>query len=161
MHRILAIGLIMALAMPVLAHAADEADGIVGVWVTKGGGARVKIEKGTDGKYFGKIIWLKDPNDSAGQPFRDENNPDESKHDQPIIGLKMIKDFQYAGKNIWEKGKIYDPDDGKTYDCQLTLKGPKNLDVRGYYIVRAFGRTEAWTKYEVPAEEEKKEVAAE
>ena len=66
------------------------------------------------GKFFGKIILLKSPNDTNGKPLMDTENPDKSKRNTPLVGLTMLKDFKYKN-NKWEDGTIYDPEDGKTY----------------------------------------------
>jgi len=54
----------------------NNGDKIIGLWEPSNGKARVKIEKiGT--KYYGKIVWLKEPNDPTTQkPKVDKNNPD-------------------------------------------------------------------------------------
>ena len=57
----------------------------------------------------------------AGKPVHDRENPDPAKRDQPIVGLTILKDFAYGGNNKWKKGTIYEPDNGKSYKCQITL----------------------------------------
>ena len=68
-------------------------DLLIGVWEPSNGRARVKIDKiGT--KYFGKIVWLKEPKDpKSGKPKTDRNNPDESMRNVPLRGYRMLKDF--------------------------------------------------------------------
>ncbi len=76
--------LLIALIAPVLSFAqATEGDKLIGVWEPSHGKARVKIEKiGT--KYYGKIVWLKEPNDpETKQPKVDKNNPDASQRTVP------------------------------------------------------------------------------
>ena len=125
--------------------AQTQADGIVGIWLTGGKEpANIQIYKSGD-KYFGKIIWLKAPEEN-GKPKLDKENPDKSKRNQQIIGLVILKDFKFNRRNEWEDGKIYDPENGKTYSCNLTLKDRNILDVRGYIGLSLFGRTETWTR---------------
>lgn len=136
----------------------DNGDILLGKWVTEEGKGRVEIYK-EDGKYSGKIIWLKEPNypegdPLAGQPRRDLNNPDESEHDQPIIGLVVLHEFKYAGDNTWKKGTIYDPENGKTYKCTITLDEDGSLKVRGFIGISLIGRTSVWTRYKAPEGEE-------
>jgi uncharacterized protein (DUF2147 family) len=71
----------------------DAADRIVGVWEPSNGKARVKIEKiGT--KYYGKIVWLKEPEDpETGKPKVDKNNPDPALQNAPLRGYRLLKDF--------------------------------------------------------------------
>ena len=45
---------------------AQNADDVVGVWLTDGGKSKVEIYKKGD-EYFGKIIWLREPNEN-GKP---------------------------------------------------------------------------------------------
>jgi hypothetical protein len=60
------------------AMAQQEADGLVGLWLPSNGKARVNIYKAQNGRYYGKIVWLKEPNDpNTGKPKVDKNNPEE------------------------------------------------------------------------------------
>ncbi|HOC70569.1 MAG: hypothetical protein BWX80_01074 [Candidatus Hydrogenedentes bacterium ADurb.Bin101] len=128
----------------------DNGDAILGKWVTEEGKGHVEIYK-EGGKYSGKIVWLKEPNypegdPEAGKPRHDLNNPDASKRDQPIIGLVVLRDFTYTGDKTWKKGTIYDPENGKTYKCTITLAGDGSLKVRGFIGVSLIGRTSVWTR---------------
>lgn len=126
---------------------ADEGDRLLGIWEPSNGLSRVKIEKiGT--KYYGRVVWLKVPNDpETSKPKVDKNNPDTSMRKAAIKGLRILKDFTYKGKNEWTNGTIYDPKNGKTYSCVITMKDENNLNIRGYVGVRALGRTDTWKKY--------------
>jgi uncharacterized protein (DUF2147 family) len=126
----------------------QDADAIVGVWEPSNGKVYVKIDK-IDDKYYGKIVWLKEPNDpDTGEPKTDKNNPDESMQDVPLKGYRMLKDFVYKGEGEWEEGTIYDPQNGTTYDCVITLKDENTMDIRGYVGVKTFGRTDTWKRLE-------------
>jgi uncharacterized protein (DUF2147 family) len=121
-----------------------KADDIVGIWLTAGKEpAKIQIYKSGQ-KYYGKIVWLKYPT-SNGKQKVDNNNPDKSKQNQPIIGLLILKDFNFDSDE-WKDGTIYDPESGKTYDCNISLKDKSTLKVRGYIGISLFGRTESWTR---------------
>ncbi|WP_028297026.1 DUF2147 domain-containing protein [Olivibacter sitiensis] len=124
--------------------AAQDKDAVLGKWQNPSGEGRVEISK-RDGKYFGKLYWLKEPNDESGKPKLDVKNPDESLRKRQIQGLEILKDFDAKDKGVYENGTIYDPKSGKTYSCKMTLKGEK-LDIRGYVGVSLLGRTESWTR---------------
>lgn len=124
---------------------AQEADALVGVWEPGHGKAKIKISKIGD-KYYGKIVWLKEPKDENGNPKVDKNNPDESLKKTPTLGLRILKDFAYKGNNTWEEGTIYDPENGSTYNCTIKLKDANTLDVRGYIGVSMIGRTDTWVR---------------
>ena len=135
----------MILLLTAAAHAAGaEADAIVGEWFTDGNESVVEIGR-VDDLYSGKIVWLKEPKDEDGNDKVDRNNPDESKRDQAIIGLELVRDFRYDKKSRWSGGTIYDPEAGKTYSCKAKLKGDK-LHLRGFIGVALLGRTTVWTR---------------
>jgi uncharacterized protein (DUF2147 family) len=128
---------------------AQDANAIVGVWEPGNGKARVKIDN-IDGKFYGRIVWLKEPNDlKTGKPKTDVNNSDASMKNVPLRGYRMLKDFQYKGKGIWEEGTIYDPESGNTYTSVITMKDANTLDIRGYVGVKTFGRSDTWRKLKV------------
>ncbi len=128
---------------------AQDADAIVGVWEPGHGKAKVKIDK-IDDKYYGKIVWLKEPNDpDTGEAKVDKNNPDESMQKVPLRGYRILKDFQYKGKGEWSEGTIYDPENGNTYDCIITMKDENTLEIRGYVGVKTFGRSDTWRRLTV------------
>jgi uncharacterized protein (DUF2147 family) len=123
---------------------AQNADSIVGEWYTEGERSIVEIARCGD-LYCGKIIWLKVPKDEDGKDKVDVKNPDESMRGRPILGLPLLTDCTYKGANKWEGGKIYDPKNGKTYTCKMTLEG-NTLKVRGFVGFSLLGRTTVWTK---------------
>ncbi|MBM3554032.1 MAG: DUF2147 domain-containing protein [Alphaproteobacteria bacterium] len=132
------------LALALLAWTAP-ALGANGTWLTESGGGQVEI--GPCGEALcGRIVWLKEPLDTAGQPKRDKENPDPARRERPILGLAMLEGFRPAGENKWADGTIYNPEDGKTYSCTMTLEGNGTLKVRGYVGVPLFGKTQVWTR---------------
>jgi uncharacterized protein (DUF2147 family) len=65
---------------------------------------------------------------------------------KPIVGLEIIRGAKKAaGKDVWEDGKILDPENGKNYTLRLTpIEGGKKLEVRG--SIGPFGRTQTWVR---------------
>lgn len=137
----LTIGLLL-LSLPMVAQLSKSS--IVGTWLNEDKTAKIQIyEQGE--KFFGKIVWLKEPNES-GKPKTDHKSPDKARHADPIIGLVMLKNFVYDVKSSWEDGKIYDARTGKTYSSYMTLQADKTLKVRGYAGITLFGQTNIWTR---------------
>ena len=126
--------------------AQEYADDIIGIWLTNGKEpAKIQIYKSYD-KFYGKIIWLQNP-EKDGKARVDANNPDESKRNRPIISLGILNGFKFdRDDKEYTGGKIYDPESGKTYNCQLSLRSKNTLKVRGYVGWSLFGRTEMWTR---------------
>jgi uncharacterized protein (DUF2147 family) len=144
--------LALAILFPVRPAHASERDAIVGSWNTEEHDAVIAIFK-CGGKYCGRIKWIREPNYTAednngksGLPKVDNRNPNPDLRDRPLVGLEMMYDFAYAGRNIWKGGRIYSPDNGKTYSGTITLISPDALHLRGFFVVPLFGRTTEWTR---------------
>jgi uncharacterized protein (DUF2147 family) len=134
-----------SLAIQTLNAQVQESDKILGVWETGSGKARVKVIK--SGEYFyGRIVWLKEPNNPEGNPKVDKNNPDETLRQTPLLGLRMLKSFEFKGNNLWEDGTIYDAESGSTYNCKITLEDDNTMNIRGFIGVAALGRTDVWKR---------------
>ena len=124
--------------------------------LSEGGGGQAHIEIYEEGdRYHGKIIWLSepvylegDPHGTVGEAKVDTENPDEALRSQPIVGLLMMSGFKYDVKGLWHKGKIYDPDNGKTYKAKLSLTEDDVLKVRGFIGFSLIGRTSEWTRFD-------------
>lgn len=116
---------------------AQGSDPVLGKWQNSSAEGRIEIFKKGD-KYYGKLYWIKDATK------KDTKNPDEKLRSRNIQGLEILTNFSKKG-NSFDGGKIYDPKNGKTYSCQMTLNGDK-LEVRGYIGISLIGRTEVFTR---------------
>lgn len=123
---------------------AQNKDAVVGKWLSANADAQIEIYKRAD-KYFGKLAWIKEPNDEHGKPKTDTKNPNASLHTRPLLGLEILKDFIFEDGR-WTDGTIYDPKTGKTYSCNLTLKENGQLNIRGYIGISLIGRSESWKR---------------
>ncbi len=70
----------------------------------------------------------------------------DDRKDKPKMGMEIIRGAVKAeGKDIWEGGKILDPENGKNYTLRLTpVEGGSKLEVRG--AIGPFGRTQTWVR---------------
>lgn len=105
------------------------ADNIMGIWLNTHNDAKVEIFRRSDGFYYGKIIWVKNPVEKDGTPKADVKNPDESLRNTPLIGLVILNDFRYEGSE-WVGGVKYDPKTGRSFKCTITLEDGV-LDIQG------------------------------
>jgi len=121
--------------------AQNKTGDIIGTYMNPEADAIIKIYENA-GRYFGKLLWIKKPESL------DTNNPDPAKKTQKKLGLVIMNNFVFDGDDTWEKGTIYDPKNGKTYDCKITRDAKGNLDVRGFIGISLIGRTSHWTKVE-------------
>jgi uncharacterized protein (DUF2147 family) len=120
-----------------------QSDKIESFWYNEAKDAKIQIYKATDGKYYGKIVWLKEPLKN-GKLKLDDKNPNSKVQNHQIVGLIILRGFQKEGDKYTD-GTIYDPENGKTYDCKMNYKG-KTLAIRGFIGVSLFGRTTVWEK---------------
>ena len=138
----------LLLATPLMKGFAQthKADDILGTWLNQEATGKVTIFKEGE-KYFGKLVWLRTPNDSiTGLPRTDKENPDVKSKTNPLIGLVNLKNFTFNGKDEWSGGTIYDPKNGKTYKCYIQFESQNRLKIRGYVGVSLLGRNTFWTK---------------
>jgi len=119
---------------------------ILGPWKSDGGDSRLELFKCGE-KICGKIVWLKVPNyidrndGPVGKTKVDRKNPDPALRNRPILGLQVIKGFTATGGNRWGNGTCYNPENGKSYKCNMKLASPKRLKLRGYIGISLIGRS--------------------
>jgi uncharacterized protein (DUF2147 family) len=124
-----------------------KTDDILGKWLTEKNEAVVQIFKTNDGKYAGKIIWLKEPLDEKGNPKTDTKNPKPELRNRTILNLVFMGGFEFNNKEKeWENGIIYDAETGNTYKARIYLSDKNTLQLRGYIGSPIFGRTTTWTR---------------
>lgn len=116
-----------------------------GVWATPDDRAHVRIQPCADG-LCGDIVWLREPLDERGLPKRDRNNEDEAERERPILGLPMLRGFRAVDPGRWEDGRIYNPEDGRTYRAKLHLAEPGRLSVSGCVLI--FCKAQDWRRVE-------------
>ena len=140
--------LLIAASIPAFAGSDD----ILGTWLNQKQDAKIDVFK-CGNNVCGKIVWLKTPvyppgstEGTPGTPKIDYKNPDSARKKTPLMGLQIMEDFQFSGENLWKNGKVYDPDNGKSYSAKATLVSHDHLDLRGFVGISLIGRTEKWTR---------------
>ena len=124
--------------------AAFEQD-VAGKWKLEDGSAIVEVYK-SGNVYNGKVVWLQTPTEADGSPVVDDKNPDKSLRTRQIIGLNMLSGLKAQGGNEYGGGSIYDPGNGKTYNCSMKVEGDI-LRVRGSLDKKGLlGRTMNWIR---------------
>ena len=140
-------GVAVALALLLAGASASAQMSPVGLWRSiddKTGAPKAEIRIAeTGGALNGRIEKVLNPTakpDAKCVECRDERK------DQPMTGLEIIRGAKKAeGKDVWEDGKILDPENGREYRLRLTpVDGGSKLDVRGSF--GPFGRTQTWVR---------------
>ena len=104
--------------------------------------AEIRIVADGSGVLTGAII--KSLGNTGGDPNCDLCTDD--RKGKPKIGMEIIRGAKKAeDKEVWEGGRILDPENGKTYGLRLTpIDGGAKLEVRG--SIGPFGRTQTWVR---------------
>ena len=130
-------------------YSQNSGDDLLGTWLSGDKKGHIEIFKKGE-KYYGKIVWLREPKNEEGEALKDSNNPKEELQKRPLIGLVNLQDFEYdAADKEWEEGTIYDPENGNTYSCYITMENQNTINVRGFIGFSLIGRTDVWTRVEV------------
>lgn len=122
---------------------AQTASAIQGIWYNTEKTAQVEILK-SGSEYIGKIVWLKEPI-RDGEKAKDVNNPKSELKSRELMGLPILTGLKYSS-GMWKGGEIYDPKSGNTYSCEIKMKSPNTLEVKGYLGFSFIGKTVQWTK---------------
>lgn len=138
------ISLFLLLSLSITFAFSQKRDDILGKWLNASGEGQIEIYKKGE-KYFGKLAWLKNPNDDRGKPKMDEKNPTASLKNKSLLGLEILKNFDFD-EDEWTDGTIYDPKTGKTYSCNMSIKSNGQLNIRGYVGISIIGRSESWKR---------------
>lgn len=127
---------------------AQNADAILGEWESIEKNLIVEVYKqGND--FRARIVWFYDEADTITpiQQRLDIKNPDKILQSRKIIGADILSGLTYNPKqNKWTGGRIYDATSGKTWDATVWLTDYSSLSVRGFYLVRWFGKTLYFTR---------------
>lgn len=158
MRAILAgTALLVSFAAPALAHdhggeGAVHSHSVHGLWLTEAGNATVRIADCGPGPMEGTPCGLVETADiPEGEPTTDVNNADPALRNEPIIGLTMLDGFEADGEK-WKKGRIYNPEDGKSYKSSIRLdkENPDVLRVKG--CIAFLCQTQEWTRVDEVSE---------
>lgn len=118
---------------------------IEGYWKTEDGRGKFYIyKKGTT--WEGKLVYQYLESERS---WKDKNNPNPALRSRPLLNIVYITNLTFDyGDEEWIDGKIYNPEDGKTYGCKVYFKnGDKTkLHFRGYLGFSLLGQTQVWTK---------------
>ena len=80
----------------------------------------------------------------ANPRLKDKKNQDPAQRGRPVRGLLLLSGFA-GGPVKWTGGKVYNPDDGHTYNSEMTLTDARTLKVEGC-VLKPLCKTTALTR---------------
>jgi uncharacterized protein (DUF2147 family) len=134
--------LLIAALMPLLATAADPAEGRWKTIDDETGQAKsiVEITQGDNGALSGRIVELLNP--SRPNPTCDKCKDD--RKGKPITGMEIIRGMKRDG-DAYAGGTILKPDEGKVYKSKMELlDGGGRLEVSG--CVAFICKSQVWVR---------------
>jgi uncharacterized protein (DUF2147 family) len=132
-----ASALVLSLAIAGPAFAAD----ITGRWRTPGNGGEVEVYAcgaAICGRLISSAHIARDPN------ALDARNENAALKTRKLKGLTFLTGFT-GGPTEWKGGKVYNPEDGKTYAGSITAVGADTLKLKGC-VVAPLCKTQTWTR---------------
>lgn len=139
--RMLVPALLFAVSGPTSAAPLD----VVGTWAAESRygniQGHVRIADCGDGTPCGVLVWF-DP--ARTRQRTDAQNPDRKLRGRSLIGMPLIIGFERQGP-AWRRGRLYNPEDGKTFVCSLQL-APDRKHLRVTGCLGPFCQTKIWTR---------------
>lgn len=61
------------------------------------------------------------------------------------VGLKVLTDIRPARPGVW-RGRLYNRENGKTYDCLIEPRGADAIKLRAYVLIPQIGKDQVWRR---------------
>jgi len=148
-HKSVGVPILLFLLLSSSSITVAQDEHFAGYWATSNLTSVVEVSQ-CDDSLCAEIAWLWDIA-VAGRKMLDEKNPQSSKQKKSLLGLQLFSRFKKEDE-IW-KGRIYNPEDGRTYRASVTARSKNILRVKGCW--GPFCLTQTWRRLrsvDVPTE---------
>jgi uncharacterized protein (DUF2147 family) len=142
------LGLALVLCLLISQAFAQDAQKIAGIWWNDEKTSKIEVKE-ENGKFIGTVIYINPEKYVNGEPEKDNMNPDVKLRSRSRLGLQILSGLKFdASDKEWQGGRIYDPKNGKTYDCFAWFEKDANtLNIKGYIAgMKWLGRATTWTR---------------
>jgi len=124
-----------------------------GDWRVEDGSAIIRIDN-CSGALWGVVAWEK-------APGRDERNPNPTLRGRPTLGSAVLLNMRAASSQARWDGQIYNAQNGRTYNANVTLVGDNRLRVEGCVMGGVFCGGQQWTRVgNAPARDAQNDVCS-
>ena len=113
---------------------------VTGIWIDHTGQGAVEIapcsgpgDNPAGNRVCGRVVWLKNPEHKSVSGKR-------------ICGTQVLGDLRKEGRNVWDSGWIYNPEDEERFSAALELANADTLMVTGYLGIKLLGETFTWKR---------------
>ena len=116
-----------------------------GVWMPEDEESKVEIYPCGEAM-CGRIAWLLDEYDEDGNLLTDIYNPNPALRSAPVLGLVIMTDIMPTEEDgVWQ-GRVYNPQDGRTYDFWLTAKSESRITIEGCGLYNLICQKHTWDR---------------
>jgi uncharacterized protein (DUF2147 family) len=137
-----AVGLALA-GWPAAAN--DVAPAPYGVWMPEDEESMVEIYACGEAM-CGRIVWMHDGRNEKGEILTDIYNPEPALRTVPVLGLEIMTDITPTDEDkVWQ-GRVYNPQDGRTYDFWLSVKSEQQITIQGCGLYNLICQTHTWSR---------------
>jgi uncharacterized protein (DUF2147 family) len=135
--------IILALLGPLAAQ--EEQKAPYGVWMPADEASKVEIFSCGEAM-CGRISWLLVEHDEDGNILTDIYNPNPALRSAPVLGLVIMSDILPTEEDgVW-KGRVYNPQDGRSYDFWLTVKSESQIIIEGCGLYNLICQKHTWER---------------
>ena len=126
-----------ALLVPGGAYA-QTAEDAFGTWKHPDNGSHISIYQ-CGGGLCAKVVKVADPS------RKDDKNPDEKLRTRPVVGVVIMNGAKKSGDKSWA-GKLYNTQDGQTYNGTVTVVSKSTLKLEGCVLGGLVCQGPTWTR---------------
>jgi len=118
-----------------------------GVWMPEDRESKIEIYSCGEAM-CGRVAWMLNEHDEDGNVLTDVYNPNPALRATPVLGLVIMTDIKPTEEeNVWQ-GRVYNPQDGRTYDFWLTKKSESQITIQGCGLYNLVCQTRVWDRAE-------------
>lgn len=116
-----------------------------GLWMPEDEASKVEIFACGEA-ICGRVAWMREGLDEDGKNLTDIYNPNPALRDAPVLGLVIMTDIKPTDEDkVWQ-GRVYNPQDGRTYDFWLTVKSDSQITIQGCGLYNLICQTHTWDR---------------
>ncbi|WLD96039.1 DUF2147 domain-containing protein [Agrobacterium leguminum] len=134
----------LAATGPALAQQTSQ-NSILGRWAADDGSVKLEMFK-AGAEFRAHLLFGNEIMESDNTTFKkDAKNPDPALRSRSLQNIVFIQGLKWDGGQ-WSGGLLYDASSGRTYRCNVEMRGSKML-LRGYLGISLLGQTREFHRY--------------
>lgn len=139
------MGLALAAGPASAADGPEQQPAPYGVWMPEDKESKVEIFS-CGQAMCGRVAWMAQNTDEDGEVLTDIYNPNPDLRSTPVLGLVIMTDIlPTEDDGVW-RGRVYNPQDGRTYDFWLTVKSESQIIIQGCGLYNLICQKHTWDR---------------